>query len=330
MTTQAHGLERLQEYSDNRGIAVQADRAASVIRGVKIIGLASRNGREYLPEALKKATTLYEGKAVNVDHAGKENSRSYRDRIGRLTAVTFREDGLFADLQFNPKHALAEQLLWDAEHAPENVGLSHDAMGRVARRSGKTIVEEIESVRSVDLVADPATTAGLFESTESTESTSESGSESKSTNKQEDTMSTELKEATFEQLRTQRPDLIEQLTRQIAESREAKALQEELKTLREENAKLKAEIEQHARRKTIHEELEAAKLDPADKTQVSEMFFEALFREEDPAQRQALIEDRKTLLASASKTGSPTSGSRYGQNAGRAPAQADRVAAWRE
>ena len=43
-------------------------------------------------------------------------------------------EGLFADFHFNPKHALAEQLLWDAEHAPENVGFSHNVEARTARR----------------------------------------------------------------------------------------------------------------------------------------------------------------------------------------------------
>ena len=42
-----------------------------------------------------------------------------------------RGEGLFADFHFNPKHALAEQLLWDAEHAPENVGFSHNVEARV-------------------------------------------------------------------------------------------------------------------------------------------------------------------------------------------------------
>ena len=73
--------------------------------------------------------------------------------------------GLFADFHFNPKHALTEQLLWDAEHAPENVGFSHNVQARTSRRGEEVVVEAILSVESVDLVADPATTRGLFEST---------------------------------------------------------------------------------------------------------------------------------------------------------------------
>jgi hypothetical protein len=73
---------------------------------------------------------------------------------------------LFGDLHFNPKHALAEQLLWDAEHAPENVGFSHNVLARTARHGEQTLVEAILQVQSVDLVADPATTRGLFEAAE--------------------------------------------------------------------------------------------------------------------------------------------------------------------
>ena len=75
-----------------------------------------------------------------------------------------RAKGLFADFHFNPKHALAEQLVWDAEHAPENVGFSHNVEARTVRRGERIVVEAITRVQSVDLVADPATTRGLFES----------------------------------------------------------------------------------------------------------------------------------------------------------------------
>ncbi len=100
---------------------------------------------------------------VNVDHIRTNDLRSYRDRIGKLTNVRLGNDGLYGDLVVNPKHPLAEQLFWDAEHCPENVGLSHDARGRTVVRNGQVVVEAIESVRSVDLVAEPATTKSLYE-----------------------------------------------------------------------------------------------------------------------------------------------------------------------
>jgi hypothetical protein len=157
----------LQEFCDSRGVSLRVDRALGVIRGVKILGLDSRNGRQYLPEALARSVGLYEGAKVNVNHpkGHPQAPRDYQERIGVVRNVQHRSgEGLFGDLHFNPKHPLAEQLAWDAEHAPENVGFSHNVQARLNRQGDATLVEEILRVHSVDLVADPATTRGLFES----------------------------------------------------------------------------------------------------------------------------------------------------------------------
>jgi len=159
--------ETLQEFFDSRGVRLRVDRQAGVIHGVKILGTESRNGRSYPPETLQQAVPLYEDAKVNVNHPkGDPNGpRDYQDRIGVIRSVLVRPgEGLFADFHFNPKHTLAEQLLWDAEHAPENVGFSHNVEARTARRADRLVVEAITRVQSVDLVADPATTRGLFES----------------------------------------------------------------------------------------------------------------------------------------------------------------------
>lgn len=146
---------------------VRLDREQNILRGVKILGLSSLNGRQYAPEALSRAQKLYENAKVNVNHPKEspQAPRDYQDRIGSIQNVRYREkDGLYGDFHFNPCHPLAEQLKWDAEHAPENVGFSHNIMARtVPQKDGTLLVEEITSVRSVDLVADPATTHGLFE-----------------------------------------------------------------------------------------------------------------------------------------------------------------------
>ena len=161
--------EVLQEYVDSRGVALRVDRAAGVLRGVKLIGLESLNGRRYRPQALAAAIGLYEGAKVNVNHpqGGPLAPRDYRDRLGVIRQVEFRpEEGLFGNLHFNPKHAVAEQLAWDAEHNPRNVGFSHNVLARLTREGAETLVEAITHVQSVDLVADPAATQGLFEQEE--------------------------------------------------------------------------------------------------------------------------------------------------------------------
>lgn len=153
----------IQEYASSAGQSLRVDRDQGVIQGVKVIGLVSKNGRTYTAQCLAKALPLYEGAPCFVDHGAEGKSRSYRDRIGRLQEVSARADGLYANLHYNKKHALAEQLAEDAEHAPANVGLSHVVEATTAKKDGKVIVEEIHKVNSVDLVAVPATTASLFE-----------------------------------------------------------------------------------------------------------------------------------------------------------------------
>ncbi len=158
--------QRFQEYVDSQGQQLRVDAQRGVLRGVKLLGLVSRNGRTYREAALSAAMSLYEGAKVNVNHpkAGPLAPRDYQDRLGAIRDVTFRAgEGLFGDLHFNPKHALAEQLAWDAQHAPEQVGLSHNVLAQTSRDGETVVVEEITKVESVDLVADPATTSGLFE-----------------------------------------------------------------------------------------------------------------------------------------------------------------------
>jgi len=145
------------------GLNVQVDREQGIIRGVKVIGFESKNGRFYTPEALRNAVSKYEGAKVNVDHppvADPTRPRGVADRIGVLKNARFQEGaGVFADFHFNPKHALAEQIAWDAENQPAAIGFSHNAMVQQGRRqNGKQFIEAVVGVRSVDLVADPATT----------------------------------------------------------------------------------------------------------------------------------------------------------------------------
>ncbi len=161
------------EYSAGEASSMTNDSDSGLISGVKILGLTSRNGRVYPPEVLREAAPLYEGAKVNVNHVSKEAARlprDYRDRIGTVTNVVFKENsGLFADFHYNPNHAQAKQLLWDAHNAPGNVGFSHCVEAVFHQENDLSVIDKIVRVISVDLVADPATTNGLFESEEAHE-----------------------------------------------------------------------------------------------------------------------------------------------------------------
>ena len=167
--------ETLQEFVDSRGVAMRVDRQAGVIRGSEGAG----------PEVAQRPDLSARGlgpgrRALRRREGERQPPQDEPLRAARLPGPHRRDpqrrsrgasEGLFADFHFNPKHALAEQLLWDAEHAPENVGFSHNVEARTSRRGEEVVVEAILRVQSVDLVADPATTRGLFESTGDAEPT---------------------------------------------------------------------------------------------------------------------------------------------------------------
>lgn len=289
--------ETLQELFDSGGVAMRVDRRAGVVRGVKILGLQSRNGRTYLPEALGRAAKLYEGTKVNVNHPQGDplSPRDYRDRIGAIRNVAVRSgEGLFGDFHFNPKHALAEQLAWDAEHAPENVGFSHNVCARTSRRGDRLVVEAITKVQSVDLVADPATTRGLFEGT----------GEPTSGPREDPPL---LAEATVDDLRRYRVDLVDTLLRE--QGAEFESAREELDRLRalETARRKRAAMTRLLQKHGLPDPEEA---DGWDRAVVSEQFVESLLAAPDETAMSRLIEERARLVASvsdrAARPGKPT------------------------
>lgn len=136
-----------------------------VIRGVKVLGQVSKNGRRYTHGAIVEAAGTYAGKRINLDHPdGHPNkTRSVKDLFGWLENVRADGDCLRGDLTYNPAHPFAPTVKWLAENRPGEIGLSHNAVGQGETRGGVFVVEKIVEVRSVDLVVDPATTKGLFE-----------------------------------------------------------------------------------------------------------------------------------------------------------------------
>ncbi len=276
--------DMLQEFCDSRGVSMRVDRQAGVIRGVKLLGLESRNGRTYLPEALSQATRLYESAKVNVNHpkGNPTGPRDYQDRIGTIRHVTVRSgEGLFGDFHFNPKHALAEQLMWDAERAPENVGFSHNVEARVGRRGDRVVVEAITRVQSVDLVADPATTRGLFESAVTETDVSDAAPVETT-----DTL-------TVDDLKCNHPELIESIRQE--QSAELGRLQREMDRLMElEEIHRKHNLMRRLLREFEMPDVEAS--EPWAKTIVSERFIESLISAPDEPTMRAMVEERARLV----------------------------------
>lgn len=146
-------------------VAARIDENAGVIRGVKILGRKSANGREYTREAVRAAVGKYEGRSVYTDHrTDANNPRSVRDKFGWFENVKpDANDELFGDFHYLKSHAMAAPTLEAARRRPDLFGFSHDAVGRAKPGSNDTIIESIDEVNSVDLVSDPATVNSLFE-----------------------------------------------------------------------------------------------------------------------------------------------------------------------
>ncbi|MBN2476909.1 MAG: hypothetical protein JXB62_20040 [Pirellulales bacterium] len=279
--------EILQEYCDSRGVAMRINHSEGVIRGVKILGPHSRNGRTYPRQTLREAARLYENAKVNVNHpAGNPaGPRDYRDRIGVIRNVAARGDeGLFADLHFNPRHALAEQLAWDAEHAPENVGFSHNVQARTTRRGDQVVVEAITHVQSVDLVADPATTRGLFESSAAGDA---GGADAA------DPADTAMPRLTVAELKRRHPELVEALLGEQAA--ELDRLREQLQQLQtRQAAEQKRLLAQRLLREFHLPDPETS--DPRARVIVDPCFLESLWAAEDEQAMRALVEQRAGLV----------------------------------
>lgn len=146
-----------------------------VVRGVKILGLVSDNGRVYTKECAADAVErgLYENIPFRRNHRSKESrdDRDVDDTVGVLrNARQDNQGNIYGDLHLLKTHELTPKILEAAQRELANkddrfFGLSHDA-DRAERRfeDGVEVITRLERVRSVDLVADPATNKGLFES----------------------------------------------------------------------------------------------------------------------------------------------------------------------
>ena len=157
-------ITRLFERAVSSSIRVDVE--AGIVFGVRVINQESANNRVYTREALGNAKPFYEGVPVHFDHpsGGANGPRETQSRVGWLEHVREAGNGLAADLHVLKEHPYGPMLLEAASRRPELFSLSHNAEGRIVKRDGRNVVEEITRVRSVDVVTDGATTRSLSES----------------------------------------------------------------------------------------------------------------------------------------------------------------------
>jgi len=159
----------LERVAQDASSALNKDRAT--VSGVKVINRDSKNGRSYSDRALDRLCALIsEGCDVYVNHPGAQGQadRDAADKFGQLRNPRRVDGGVVADLHYIRAHPMAPIIEEALErNMPSHVGLSVNARGSVTQIGGKSVVDDIESLVSTDLVARPATTKSLLEGDES-------------------------------------------------------------------------------------------------------------------------------------------------------------------
>lgn len=161
-------MKRFAEKFAYEGGKVDRSGPRPIVRGVLLCGPVSANRRRYGKEAFAgDQVKKYADRPVFLNHGEGRSGRRYEDQVGWIRNPRLRADGMpIGDIEVKPKHPLAAQFLDDAEHDPRAVGMSHVAHADSRRATdGWEEVHFIDRVESVDVVLDPATTRGLFEST---------------------------------------------------------------------------------------------------------------------------------------------------------------------
>lgn len=138
------------------------DREKSIVRGMKIASWKSKNGRDYTA-ALKGRASIYENAPVSLNHPKDGEIPSAESRIGKYINAIEKADGIYADLQYNPKHTHAEQILWAIEHQPDTLANSHRVEAKGRKTNGELKVEQITRVRGVEIVTEGGMNETLFE-----------------------------------------------------------------------------------------------------------------------------------------------------------------------
>ena len=133
------------------------DKQNLVIKNVSVLGVTSKNKRTYTEKALQSGVRLFEDAAAYANHTDK---RDVRDLMGTFKNARIEGNRVKADLHLLEKE---RWLLEVAEKMPKKVGFSISATAQLKKGNNEEIVEDIVSVKSIDLVDSPATVAGIFE-----------------------------------------------------------------------------------------------------------------------------------------------------------------------
>lgn len=198
------------------------DKENLIIRNTAVLGANSLNGRDYPTETQEKAVSVLEGAKAYLNHPYPEDMakpRKVEHLIGEHRNVHVETiNGVtktYSDLHLLDKPLVRNEVIPIVESKPHLAGNSVVIRARQRKgENGRMIIEEILAARSIDLVAEPGTTKGIYESHIFRKETE-----------------MEFKDITLESLKQNRNDLVEAI---LAASKE----QEKIGALTTENAQL--------------------------------------------------------------------------------------------
>jgi len=123
------------------------DRDAGVIRGVKVLGRESRNGREYSDRPLTKQPGSTRGSAsTSTTRSSRDECRAFcRGGFGWLAGVAVKTDGVYADLHYLRSHPQAAVIV-EAASATRSGSTCPQCVGRVARPATR-LWNQVEPLR---------------------------------------------------------------------------------------------------------------------------------------------------------------------------------------
>jgi len=149
----------------------------NVIHNVSLLGPKSLNGRIYTRQAMEDAAKLYNGVQIFANHPSYQDltgtgGRRFEDLAGKVMNTRIVGDRVKGDVVLISDEPIGAKLKRIAEEMPGVAGFSHRARGEATTaEDGTQVIERIEEVAALEIVVDPATTKGLFESTESSMAT---------------------------------------------------------------------------------------------------------------------------------------------------------------
>ena len=145
------------------------DRAAGVVRGVRVLNSRSRMGRKYPPHVTARHAHLFAAPVAVGHHFDPETGVPLPEPpdgwFGRIEYPRADEGGITADLHIDTRHPFAEEFLSACENDASRFALSahmHVVCRPEPDADGDKVAEVIVAVHSVDVVERGSTTLGLF------------------------------------------------------------------------------------------------------------------------------------------------------------------------